>query len=220
MIELVEISPVWFFKYSLFLELFFMLISGLVSWFAFKVYKLTFKKDAQFLSWAFLLISLSYFTEAFLTFLIIDQLAESSIFSSLQWIVLLNHISLYFHRLLFLLGLIILFLITIKKNRKEIFWLLTIISTIFISINLNDWTGFFLLSSTYLLFITIYSYKNYIKRKNTTSLLILLAFSSMLLACLSAALMIPHNYFYVTLHLLNTLAYTLLLVNFYLVLRK
>ncbi|GEM_PF-5369856 len=218
MISIIEISPTWFYNYNIILEMFFAVISGLISWFGAKAYRITKKNEAKILSRAFLFISLSYLLEGVFSWLSIREILNKS--SQIPWsYLLLRTTAIYSHKLFMLLGLIALFIFTIKEKRKEVFIILTAISILTISFQNSCWMSFFLLNTIFLLFISQYYLKNYMRRKNLASLLTSCAFILMTLANITLAISIENPILYVPSQCLNLGAYTALLTNLYIILK-
>jgi hypothetical protein len=101
-----------------------------------------------------------------------------------------------------------------------VFWLLLITSVLTIYFGSNPLLMFFILSSIFLVFIAYYFMQNYFKHKQAKTLLIGLAFLSLLLGQIQF-IFLSHRYlFYIIGNILQFIGYLLILWNFLLLRKK
>ncbi len=221
MIIVANYSPSWFLLYSIGLEVVFALVALAVSLLGLRVYRMVYQKEVKAISTAFLLISISYFIDAL--FNSINAMRLSSILSSARiasQAIVLNVINMYSHIILMILGFLILTLTIFKVRNKNISWLIFLLSLIAILTAGRVLLSFFLILTLYLLFISGYYLASYYRHKNFMTGSIALAFVTMLIASVFFINSVYHPIMYVWGHFLTLGAYLLLLLNFYLVLKK
>ena len=216
-----SLIPNWFFGYDVLLELAFAIITLVVSFFAFKIYKLTAQRQPKLFGISFLLISLSYFVRSFVNFAIIIKLNEDicrvlKVVSVNTW----NSFGIYAYVILFIAGLITLAYMTIKVNNSRLYALLLTIPIIILLLSPNPLYLYYIISSILLVFIAIHYFKNYIKRKQPKTLLVLTAFAFLLFGNIHFIFSVNHGLFYIIGHFLELGAYLLILTNLILVIKK
>jgi hypothetical protein len=214
------IIPEWFIAYDMALEVIFTIITLLVSYYAWKIYKVTEERNIRLLSMAFLFISLSYFVQCILNWIILEQLEDKVIgFIGLQSIYHLNLFGIYFHAILFLIGLLLLTYIALKIYSLRTFILLFLL--VFTSLYFSSYKTFtlYLLSTTLLGFIVYYYIANYWNNKKWTTLLTTIAMLTLFAGYLYFIFATENPFYYVVGHVLELLAYILVLGNLIIILR-
>ncbi len=216
----VFVSPSWFFTYSIILEIIFAVITLIVSYYAFKVYKLTDKKPAKLFSTAFVFICLSYVIQAMLNIIILWKLADQVVsMINLRDAALLNLFGLYAHALFFIIGLIILAYIQFKTDDIKIAFLMTALVVTSILFTWNKLMLFYMLSTIILIFISFNYFLNYIRHRTPNTLLVLIAMIFLLFGALHYFFAVDHEVYYVVGHVLEFLAYSMILINLLLMLK-
>lgn len=215
----VFVSPAWFFVYGIIFEIIFAIITLIVSFYAFKVYKLTDQRQAKLFSTAFMFIALSYILQTILNLIILWKLDDMVVnIINLNNVALLNLFGLYAHALFFIVGLLILAYMHFKTDNIKI--LLLMVALVLASIFFT-WTKlmlFYLLSSIVLVFIVINYFMNYVKNKTPNTLLVLIAMIFLLFGALHFLLAVDHEIYYVVGHALDFLAYMMILINLLIIL--
>jgi len=211
----------WFLRYDVILKIAFAVVTMLVCLFSYKIYKLTGKRELKLFSLSFLVFSISYIITFLLNLSIlfrfnkgVGKLLE---FQGMHGFKILGF---YSQGLLFLIGLVLLVYMALKLKDKKVLALLLGLVLIPILTVPRPLMLFHIMSSLLLAYIVIYYYKNYVTKKRTHALMVLLAFiflfSGHLLFILS-----PH---YAIFHLLGDIlelaAYVLILVNLIFIGRK
>ncbi len=210
----VFVSPNWFFTYSIILEIIFALITLIVSYYAFKVYKLTDKKSTKLFSTAFIFICLSYFLQAMLNIIILWKMADRVVsMINLRDAWLLNLFGLYAHALFFIIGLIILAYIQFKIDDIKIALLMVALVVASILFTSNKLMLFYMLSTIILVFIVSNYFLNYVRHKTPNTLLVLVGMIFLLFGVLHYFFAVDHEIYYVIGHVLQFLAYSMVLIN-------
>ena len=191
----------WSGGFDLVLEAAFALITLAVALVAFRIYRRTGEEQVGQLSAGFLFIAFAYILQSIGDFLADNLLLAAS---SLQ-------------ALFLLLGLALILFMTFKTEKKRILWFILIVTTLIVLFMPNAWF-FHLIATIYLAFILWHFIRNYRKNPQAKSLLITLAF--LLLFIGNAQFLISINISSLIGHLLELAAYTLILANLLLVLRK
>jgi len=215
----VFVSPNWFFNYSIILEVIFAVITLVVSYYAFKVFKLTDKKQAKLFSTAFVFICLSYVIQAMLNIIILWKIADRVVsMINLRDAALLNLFGLYAHALFFIIGIIILAYVNFKVDNIKIVWLIVALVVTSIFFTPNKLILFYMLSSILLMFIVVNYFLNYVRHKTPNTMLVLVAMIFLLFGALHYLFALDHEIYYVIGHILEFFAYSMILINLYLIL--
>ncbi len=218
---LTSLSPPWFFGYDVILELCFTLISLAIALFALRIYKATDQKQVKYFGISFIFVSVSYFIQSALNFLVLtktDQAICTSI--GIQNVNILGTYGLYAHIFFMMVGLALLAYMTFRTNKMRIMWLLLIVSLVAIFFSVNPIHTFFLISSLLLGVITWHFIDNYRRSRQVKTLLVVLAFIFLLFGSIHFIVAVDHELYYVIGHILEFFAYSLILANFYMVLRN
>lgn len=214
-------APDWFIGYDVFLELAFAVITLIVSLYAFKVYRIAEHKRTELFGIAFLLISISYFLQSFLNMAILSNF-NNNICSALNInnLISLNYVEFHIHIVFFLLGLLTLAYMTLKISSKKAYILMATMLFLTVFLSPDHLIAFYFLSTVLLLFISIQYLLNYINNREHKTLLVLLGFLFLLFGSIHFLLSVNHAIFYVISHILELVAYTLILINLILVVKK
>ena len=213
--------PSWFYGYDVVLELMFAIISLLVALIAFKIYKKISQNSVKLFAISFIFISVSYLLQSILNFLTISTLRNNmGAMAKMHSILFFNNIGLWIHFFLMTLGLATLLYTTLKIKKPRVIWLLIILSVLGIYQSANALSMFYLTSTIYLLFITKHYISNFLKNRQTNTILIAVAFLLLLFSHLHFLLSLNHMLFYAVGHILELFAYVLILVNLYQVFKK
>jgi hypothetical protein len=213
--------PNWFFHQSIIFELAFAIITLFVALYSFKIYKASREKSAILFGMAFLLFSASYFVQSILNIGILFELSQNvDILQQVSQVFNLGLNALYTHMIFMLLGLILITLISLKPRNIKIFLLLALVSILPIYLGKDPIYTFFIISSTYLLFISHHYLKNYLEKKQFNTLLVFVAFLLLFLSDVHFIFSINHSLFYVIGHFFELASYVLILLNLIMVFKK
>ncbi len=210
-----------FLVFVIFFQLFFSFITFLISYFSFKIYRLTHQEHSRSMLIAFLLIFFSYAVQAVFNFLILLGInPEVYVMFGIHPLSVFYNQGLFFHIFFMTIGITFLLLTTFKiKSRKLILVLLfpTLLVLIFAR---NLLFGFFMITSFYLFFVFHHSLLNYFGHKKKKPLLIALAFFFLWLGQVIFLFMGANPSIYFTAHVFNFIAYSLILFNLLLIIKK
>jgi hypothetical protein len=215
----VFVSPSWFFNYSIILEVIFAVITLIVSYYAFKVYRLTETKTTKLFSTAFVFICLSYVIQSMLNIIILWKLDDQVVsLINLRDVALLNLFGLYAHALFFIIGLIILAYVNFKTDNIKILFLMVALMIASIFFTPNKLMLFYMLSAIILAFIVFSYFLNYVRHKTPNTMLVLIAMIFLLFAALHYLFAVEQEIYYVIGHVLEFIAYSMILTNLLLIL--
>jgi len=211
-------SPGWFFGYDVTLELIFAVVLLLVVLFTHRVYKTTSQRSVQIFGIGITFMAAGYVIQSIFNFLTIHELNNNLTFlSKAQYYLIYQFFGTYSHILLMNVGLILILYMTFRIEDYKILAILLATSLISIFLSESPFYLFTLLATIYLIFISWYFIKNYMRNRNKKTLLVAIAFSFLLLA--NAHFVFSTNYpvFYALGHAIELVAYIFILWNFYLV---
>jgi len=206
--------PEWFSGFDVAFEMVFAIITLLVSFKAYRIYKMSAQRQVKLFSLSFLMISICYFAQAALNFIILERIDEK-IVSATDMITLvgINNVGAYIHMILFMLALITLAYMTLDIKSPKTYVLLCVISFISIVLAPNKLLLVYVVSLVMLFYILIHYLGNYLKIRRTQTLIVLIAFALLFVASIHSLLSLSRNLDYAIAHLLTLIAYILILVN-------
>ncbi len=211
------LAPTAFLEYDIALEFLFALVTMLVAIYAFKVYKSTSQKQIRTFGIAFSFISLAYLIQAIFSIFALATLGELACDQLALQTVILNTLGFFGHIVFFITGLALLVYMSFKTNKIRILWLLLLTSIIGIFLGQNIYYSFYTFTSIFLLFLTWRFIENYLKNKQSKSLIIAIAFTMLLIGNLQFLISIDNQIFYISGKSLELVAYMLIMTNFYLI---
>jgi hypothetical protein len=211
---LFHVMPRWFFGYDIMLELVFTVITLLVSYYAFKYYRLSGKRELGLLSLGFLFISLSYLALSVANFEIITSLTDTGCkICRIEGLRLAHIYVIYLFMVLAMTGWTTLTYMTLRVKSLKTYVLVLLLSLVTLFITPHVLYVFYLVSSLLLIFILIQLVGNFMKSRQGRQLFIILAFGFLLFGRAHFVLAVNHSLFYVIGHVLELLAYALILAN-------
>ncbi len=202
------------------LEVIFAVITLLVSFYAWKIFKITEERNVRLFSLAFLFIALSYITQSVLNFIILTRLDDDvCMLINLRDVYLLNLFGLYMHAILFLIGILLLAYVALKIHSFPTFVLMFFL--IFTSLYFTPYKTFmlYLLSTVLLGFIVYYYLVNYWNNRKTTTLLVLISMILLFVAYLHFIFAMNNILYYIIGHILELLAYLIVFITLLIILR-
>jgi hypothetical protein len=219
--SLAQLAPSWFIGYDILLEGLFAIITIGVALLAYKIYKNTGTKQVRHLSVAFLFIAISYILQSLFNAFAITQINES-ICSTLkvQNIYVFQMLGNYFQMLFMMVGLVILLYMTLKVEKQRILWFLLALTVLPLLLFPHTMQLFFFFATVTLGFILWHFIGNYKLHRQSKTLLITLAFLFLFIGKAHFLFAVNHQLFYVLGHILELIAYILILTNLILVLKK
>ncbi|HYD03305.1 MAG TPA: MASE3 domain-containing protein [Alphaproteobacteria bacterium] len=208
------LTPEWFYGYNIALELIFAIITFSVSFYAWKIYKITQERNLRLFSLAFTFVGLSYFARALLNLVVFLRLDdEVCLLMKIQDLYLLNLFGTYVYSILFLIGILLLAYVALKIYSLQTFILMFLL--VFTSLYFTPFKTFmlYLLSTLLLGFIVVYYFRNYFNNKKMTTLLVLIAMILLFTAYVSYLLSTNNAWYYFIGHIMEMVAYLIILVN-------
>lgn len=167
-------TPPWFFGVDATLELAAALTALLVLWASYRVYRLTGDKTHKYFTFAFFLLTLSFFSRA-----LTDALLENLLFIHVPqaYLGLIFYLGYVAHIFLAIAAYIIIFALTHKLYDRKILVFLFLIIAPSLLLSGSYFISFYGLSAVFLAFITYAYYQNYRKVHTGTSCLVFIAFA-------------------------------------------
>ena len=218
---LAYMAPPWFYGYDIIMEIIFSIITLSVSIFSYRVFKATSQKYAKYLGIAFLSIGLSNIVQSALNFMILSKLNEPICkLMNIQSITFFNTITMYVHIIFFMIGLVFLTYMTFGSENLFILAITMIVSFMGIFLSQNVLQSFYFLASAYLAMISWHFIRNYLKNRKTNTLMIAIAFLFLFFGNVQFVFSEGQQIFYVLGHILELIAYSLILANFLMVRKK
>ncbi len=213
--------PIWFFGYEVSLELIFALITLVLSIYSFRIFRLSEQRQTKFFGLAFAFISASYFLQSFVSLRMILNENINEVLSLVE-ISTINNLGLRLHMMFFLMGLVTLAYMTfkVKSGKTYAFMLILVVAAIMMSSYVVYL--FHLLSTILLAYVLTYYLFNYRRKKKRKrrSLLIIIAFAFLLIGSMDFFFSFSTSMYYVIGHMLELVAYLIILINLITVLRK
>lgn len=215
------LMPGWFLGYDVALHLAFAAITLIVSIFAFRIYRLSGQRQPRLFATAFFFVSMAYLFNTILHFLMLSKLNDNvcSAFK-LASVAALELIGTYFYIALFGIGLITLAYMTLGVKSSKAYSLLIMFFFTPFFFTIEPLHLYHLLSSVLLIYVIIHYLVNFLSKKKTNALLMLAAFAFLLFGNIHFLLSITESEgYYVIAHLLELIAYLLILSNLMMVQR-
>lgn len=204
----------WFFGLDSIFEFTFFLITLAICFKAYKVYKLSHNHNAKYFWYGFSLISLSYFIKS-LTNLSAHSVIRGHGFTP----AVAKDTLLYFawgyyaYLILIMIGLLFISFIALQNPNRRTRYLVALLVIALSFQSYHKVLNYYVTTTIFLLIICYHYLKSYQAKKSKNTLLVGAGFGCLLLGHLTFALMETHILYYVTGHLLELLAYLMLLMN-------
>jgi len=214
--------PSWFVGTSAILEFFFFTIALIISFYANKIYTLTKQKEHKFFSIGFLLISLSYLVLLFLNLFFLTKRNNRIFIVEINQIISLTNLIFFLYSVLFIMGLVTLVYMAFELKNAKLYVLLTLLGIVPILFSTSRNWLLYPISAVFLLFLSIYFLERYYETGKTKTLISFIAFVLLLLTRVEfvfASKNLPFFLFekcdmhFIIAHLIESIAYLLLLFN-------
>ncbi|MBI2558239.1 hypothetical protein HYW20_02865 [Candidatus Woesearchaeota archaeon] len=214
------IVPNWFAGYNAILELMFFVIALLVGVYSIRIYRLSGQRQSKLLGISFLFISAAYFIQSILNFAASYSMADWCSMQSMAVTHSLSNFGIYAHMILFITGIVTLAYMTLKINDLKAYALFLAAILAVLLLSSNKLYFFYALSSILLIYISFYYLGNYLDSRKMSTLIVFTAFLFLLFGKIHFIFSIDHGTFYVAGHLLEFVAYVLILTNLISVIRR
>ncbi len=214
------IVPHWFSGYNVLLEVLFAVITLLVGMYALRIYQFSGQRQIRLFGISFLLISAAYFVQSVLNFASSYSMLEGCSRQAMNSVHAFSTAGIYAHMLFFVTGIVTLAYMTLRINdvKAYMLFLVTVIGSLLLSSNRLYF--FYVLSSILLIYISFYYFRRYLQNRNKNSLIVFVAFLFLLFGKIHFIFSLNHGAFYVAGHLLEFIAYSLILANLLILIRR
>ena len=211
--------PKWFYGVDVAMEIAFALVTLLVAFVAFKIYRVTDQEDFKFFGASFGLISLSYILWAGINLFLVSELQGSVKTLGLSDFRFFSFLGIFLFVLFFLLGLITLVYTVFKVRDIRIYALFFMLVLLLVSLSENRALAFYFTSFILLGFLLSHYGLEYRNNPTKKKFSIFFAFILLFISPVGFLLSEQHYIFYVVGHVLELIAYSIILVNILLVLK-
>ena len=207
-----------FFILPILMQIFFALITLLITYLSFKVYRITKTSQTRSVSIAFFLIFLSYVIQATINFInYLEINPDLYVLFGIHPLSVFHNQGLYFHMLFLTIGLAFLMYTMFKSKESSLLWYFVLSSLLVFFLSANKLVGFFMLTSLYLVFLSYHYFLNYKKRRKIAPLFVTFGFFFLFLGHIVFIFMANSTFFYILGHIFDFIGYFLLLYNYYLI---
>ncbi len=203
--------PSWFSGYDSLFQILFAIIALFVSGYAYKIYKVSKRKEIKLFSIAFLLISLSYMAWPLITLFASFPVGKETLAIMIEKSNIAGTLAIIFHVTFFLMGLLTLVYMNLKEKNRRTYALLAVLILLIAIIGLDKTYIIYITSSILIFFILYHHLKEYRQKRNTKMLPVTLAFGFLFLGSLDLIFADTQNLYYVGGHLFMLIAYILIL---------
>jgi hypothetical protein len=216
---LLYLVPEWFFGYDIVLQILFGAITALVSFSAFRVYRLCEQRELKLLGYAFAAISMSYFVWPLLNLFVLSGGVESNVLGlgDLSGYAVL---AVYAYVVLFLLGLSTLAYLTFNVMNDRLFVLIASLSIVGILFSTNFIVAFNFIAAVLLFYVALYYFGKYRRSRSPGVFLVFMAFVFLFAGRFLLFMSALSHTLYVADHILELTAYTLIMLSILKVMKK
>lgn len=212
--------PKWFVNISILIELIITLVSFGISYFSFRVYRLTKEREIKFFSLGFLAVALGYLTWLVLNLIMLTDIGGDISSLRISRINFIGAVLLIAYFALFLIGWSTLNYATFKVKSFRNYTLIVGLSLLAVYSAINKASAFYLVSILLSLIMASHYYFEYFDNRNPRRLLV---FSSFLLIFISRVeLYLSSNSYmhYIAGHSVELVGYMILLINLIMVVKN
>ena len=215
-------TPAWFYGVDSALEIVAVLISFLISFYGFHIYRFFGQKKYLYFSISFFLIGISLIIGAVTNYLLyFVWLKHSPLYVKANNLMLLYKAGFLVHFFLHLAAYMILMILCLKLTDRRVISLLFLFVILSVFIAEENFISFYVISFILMAFYILpFFYKNYVQNKSNHTKIVLLAFAAISLSQLLFLLSVYSDLAYVLGHVSQVAGYIALLVNFVSVFRK
>jgi len=214
------LAPRWFFGYDIALELLFGIVTAFVAFFSFKIFKLSEQREVKLLGLSFSAISISYFIWPLINLFALSKVNNEVNALTLQNLSILLFAGVYSYVFFFILGLATLAYLTFNVKSQRLYALIVSLSIIVVIFSSQVGLAFNFVSALLLFYVSLYYLNKYITLKDNRIFLVLVAFVLLFFARVVFAFSAVNNLFYVVVHIIEFLAYLLIVISLVRVMKK
>ena len=202
-------------------EVLFAVVTLLIAFFAIKIYKLTRVDSYKLFGLGFIFIACAYLFKSLVNlFLFLEYVRPGAIASKLTDISTLFGYSIIVHIILMVLALLLLFNLVLKIKNRTVFLVLMILTFFPLVLTSMHYSIFYALASLFLVVLFAYYFRNYLKVRKKSALMVALGFGFIFLAHFLYIFIEYRNLYFVLGHISEFIGYLVLLIGFIKVLRK
>lgn len=207
------LMPSWFFNYAIILEVVFGIVTLLVAFYSYKVYRLCRQRESKIFGAGFLLISLSYFLWALLNFFLLREFGSGISVLDIQGTTILSKIGIYLHIVFFIAGLIMLVYMSLNEKNIAVYILLFLMAFLTIFLSFNSSFSFYLIKVLLFFVLVIFYLNKYLYNKNMNTLIVFVALVFLLIANIELLFVSNSCIHFVGSHLLELCGFSLILAS-------
>ena len=216
-------APEWFYGIDALFDIVSLFVALLVAYYGYRVYKLGGQGNVGLIACSFFLLAFSFLFKIVTNlgiYIAVLKLFTMPLHIGIAKIETLYLAGYFFHRFLFLFGLLFLLKIALNIQDKRIIWifiLFIIMSTFFAN---NMYYLFHLISLLFLWYVCGFFWRNFKKKQTKASRMVVYTFILMFLSHLAFVFVGFHNLLYVIGEAMQLLGFLTLLSNYVLVLKR
>jgi len=174
--EVLYAFPQWFFTVSILLNIVFALTTLFVSFYAFKVYRLSGQRGSRLFGVSFLIIAIAYVIRAIVNGFIAGAFDDNTFRLTMNGVYTLSNLAVYSYMVLFVASLVTLAYTTFKVKSCRVYTLLILIVLTAIYYSVLTSLTFYIISTILLLYISSHYLNEYLKDRNKSMLLMMGSF--------------------------------------------
>ena len=181
-------GPTWFLNADIIIELISIVVALLIGIYSHRAYKFTEQRKYFFFASAFYLIAFSLLIKTMASWLSCSQFKEivmaniTVIQYNLSRVQLIYALGSFFHRFFMLSGLIILTILCLKIRTKKVMLLLIFFTFISTWFSRDTYFIFHVTGAFLLLYVSLYFYANYYRKRTKNSFLVAISFAMMFIS--------------------------------------
>jgi len=199
--EVIHIIPSWFLGLNIALEILFAIVTGVIAYYAFKIYRISDQRELKLFGASFTFLSVSYIFLTLINLLFLS-VTQGNIHSlNVDRIIDLKDVFVGLFVFSFLLGFVTLFYTTLKIESGRVYTLLAILFIVAINYTADKSFMIYFLASIFLLFINYHYFREYYLKKNKNTLLTFIGMTFLLASNIS--LIVEANYFIPTMYVVS-----------------
>jgi hypothetical protein len=211
--EVLYVFPQWFFTVSILLNIVFALTTLFVSFYAFKVYRLSGQRGTRLFGVSFLIIALAYVIRAIVNGFIAGAFDDNTFSLTLRGVYTLSNLAIYSYIVMFTVSLVTLAYTTfrVKSCRAYTLMLLIVLTALYYSCDRS--ITFYIISTILLLYISSHYLNEYLKDKNKRMILMMGSFLLLLVSTIFFMYATTNYIYFILGNITEFLAYLGILTN-------
>ncbi len=212
--------PQWFFGYDIALEIFFGVITLLISLYSFRIYRLSCQRECRILGWGFLSIALGYFTWSALNIYVSSQLNAPGLEIPLRHITSIATLAAWAHIGFLVAGAATLAYMTLPSRSERSYVVFVTLSLLVVVFALKKALAFYFVSSFLMLIVISHYFVVYMRHRHRGTLLMFFAFLFVFLGNVDFIFATLHPLHYFVGHVFHLIGYLFALASLLSLLRS